>query len=199
MLTVVTPPASNALTTLATAQRELGLAVGADTVGIGDLIAQASAACAAYCARPEGFGRATLRQTERPGYRRDVLLLDRDLAPAITAVTVDGVALAAAGWELDGSLLYRLSGLDRVAWDAGVVVIDYAAGYALPGSVPPDVERACLVVVQSLYSARARDPMVRSENVDGVGAVSYLDPRAGMEGLPAQAAGLLAPWRRFAL
>lgn len=197
MLTVVTPPTVTALTTLAAAQRELGLAVGADTIGLSDLIAQASSACATWCGRPEGFGRATLRQTERLAAARDVLILDRDLVPAVSAVTEAGVALAGAGYELDGSLLYRLDGTDRILWPARTTVeITYQAGF---DPIPADIERACLVVVQALYSARARDPMLRSESVDGVASYSYLDPRAGMEGLPPQAAALLAPWRRLSV
>ena len=63
MITVTTPPATNMLTVLATAAREL--AISDATAGLQELIGQASDVCARYCGRPEGFGRATVRQTER--------------------------------------------------------------------------------------------------------------------------------------
>ena len=74
-----------------------------------------------------------------------------------------------------------------------------SAGWALPNdaspTLPADIRRACIQLVASLYGARGRDLMVRSESAQDVGQVSYLDPRAGMEALPPQVAGLLAPYR----
>ena len=37
----------------------------------------------------------------------------------------------------------------------------------------------------------------RSESADGVGSVSYLDPRSNSDALPAQAITLLQPWRKM--
>lgn len=199
MLTVITPPASSDLTTLETAVRELALTQEADLTGLEALIRQASAMCGRYCGRSEGFGRATVRQTERLTRVAHCIILERDLAPTITGITEGGVALAGTDYELDGSLLYRLAGDRRTTWQPVSVVVTYEAGYSLPASVPGDLERACLLLMQGMFSARGRDPLVRSESADGVGSVSYLDPRAGAEALPPQVAGLLSSWLRVAI
>lgn len=199
MLTVITPPASSDLTTVETAVRELALTQEADLGGLDALIRQASAICARYCGRSEGFGRATVRQTDRLSRAADCIILERDLAPSIASITEGGVALAGTDYELDGSLLYRLAGDRRTTWQPAVVVVTYDAGYSLPASVPGDLERACLLLMQGMFSARGRDPLVRSESADGVGSVSYLDPRAGAEALPPQVAGLLSSWLRVAI
>ena len=81
MITVTTPPATNMLTVLATAAREL--AISDATAGLQELIGQASDACARYCGRAEGFGRATVRQTER-NVTLPCIILERDIAPSIT-------------------------------------------------------------------------------------------------------------------
>jgi hypothetical protein len=194
MITVITPPTTNDLTIAATATRELGLATA--PAGLAELIAQASAICALHCNRPEGFGAATVRQTERLTCSQHVLVLERDVNPAITGVSVDGVALAGTDYERDGALLYRLSGNFRIAWPAGVVVVDYTAGYVNLTDLPHDIEAACLLVIAQIHGRRGRDPMLRSEAAEGVGSVSYLDPRTGSEAMPPQAAALLAPYRR---
>jgi len=194
MITIITPPTTNMLTVTATAAREL--AISDATAGLQELIGQASDVCARYCGRPEGFGRATVRQTER-NVNLPCIILDRDIAPAITSVIEDGTTLAVTDYELDGSLLYRLSGDYRIQWRATVLQVNYAAGYTLLTDLPQDIERACLIVLQAIYSSRGRDPHIRSESADGVGSVSYLDPRSVSDALPAQAITLLQPWRKM--
>ena len=194
MITIITPPTTNMLTVTATAAREL--AISDATAGLQELIGQASDVCARYCGRPEGFGRATVRQTER-NVNLPCIILDRDIAPAITSVIEDGTTLAVTDYELDGSLLYRLSGDYRIQWRATVLQVTYAAGYTLLTDLPQDIERACLIVLQAIYSSRGRDPHIRSESADGVGSVSYLDPRSVSDALPAQAITLLQPWRKM--
>ena len=196
MITVITPPATNMLTVIATAARELSILEA--TAGLQELIGQASDACARYCGRAEGFGRATVAQTERDIYA-PCIVLDRDINPAITSVVEDGVTLAASNYELDGSLLYRLSDDSRTQWAAAKVVITYAAGYVLLTDTPQDLERACIATLAAIYAARGRDPRIRSEAADGVGSVSYLDPKAGAEALPVEAAALLSPYRKISL
>jgi hypothetical protein len=196
MITVTTPPTTNMLTVLATAAREL--AISDATAGLQELIGQASDACARYCGRAEGFGRATVVQTERD-VNAACIVMERDINPAITSVVEEGTTLAAADYELDGSLLYRLTDDSRKPWDAAKVVITYAAGYVLLTDTPQDLERACIATLGAIYAGRGRDPRVRSEAADGVGSVSYLDPKAGAEALPVEAAALLGPYRKINL
>lgn len=199
MLAVTVAPTSTALTTSAAAQRELQLGQS-DLDSIAEVIEAASRACAAWCSRDHDtgheFAAQTVRQTERLLRPVQHIRLDRDLNPAVSSITEDGVALTASDWELDGTILYRLSADARTWWPTCTLVITYTTGYSLPASVPRDLERACLHVMAGWMSARGRDPLVRSESVDAVVSMSYLDPRAGMEGIPPQAAGLLTPWRK---
>lgn len=183
MLSIITPAASNDLTTIAKVKTELGITGTAEDARLTALVVEASAVIAAWCGRT-GFGRETLRQTERLTGACEAIRLDRDLAPAVTSVTVDGEALLAAEYELDGSLLYRLSDTYRIAWVYGVVVVDYQAGWTLPSGAPADIDRAAQDMVVGLYRAAGRDPSVRQEMVEGIGSTSYFDARAGAGRLP---------------
>jgi hypothetical protein len=194
MLTVITPAASNDLTTIAKVKAELGITGSGEDARLTQLVGEASALIAAYCGR-SGFGRETLRQTERLAGYCEAIRLDRDLAPAITSVTVDGDALLPAEYEIDGSLLYRLSDTTRIAWTYGVVVIDYAAGWSLPSGAPADIDRATQDMVVGLYRASGRDPAVRQEMVEGIGSTSFFDARAGSGRLPIGADRLASIYR----
>jgi hypothetical protein len=201
MLTVITPATSTRLTTVPTALAHLGLDGSPDEFYPGDLVDAASAAIASYCNRV--FALETVREIFRNS--GDTLVLTRTPVVGEMTVAIGGAAIAAGDMECDreAGLLYRVSGYDRVRWPSGAVSVTYQGGYSLPGrsgqTLPRDVEQACLVMVSALHSARGRDPLLRSETTEDVGASSWLDPRAGMEALPPQAAGLLAGYRRWSI
>lgn len=203
MIEIITSAPSQDLTMLATAKQELGVTGTASDARIAELILQASSACAAYCNRPRGFGRATFRETLRPFGGRmclTVIVLLEDIAPLVSSVVVDGVALDAADWTLQGSLLYRLTSDAPAQWHyTSKIMITYQAGFELLATLPAGIERACLITVQALYASQGANPLIRSVSAEDVGQVSFLDPRTGMEALPAQAAGLLAPYRALCL
>lgn len=198
MLEIVTPAATGDLTTLANAKRELGITDAAQDARIADLIHEASDLIAQWCNR-RGFGRETLRQTERLASPLGVLVLQRDLAVAVTAVSEDGVTLAAGEYERSGVLLYRLRDGMRVPWTACTVVMEYEAGFTLPNEAPPALERACLDLLAGLWHGVGRDPAVRNETTEGVGAVSYFEPRADTLPLPPDRLAALERYRRFHL
>lgn len=199
LLTILTPAATCLLTTQEAALAELGLAT--PPARLPALLAQASSAIAAHC------GRAWGRETVREVFRLDrainaALVLARAPLFGEPAVMQDGAALAVdVEWEADGlsGLLWRLADGRRAPWRCGTVVVTYTAGWLLPGQqgrdLPDAVERACLLTVAAAWHAAGRDPALRSQSVEGVGSASYLDPRAGAGGLPAEAAELLAPFR----
>ncbi len=198
MLEILSAAANSDLTTLATAKRELGVADATQDAHIADLIREASDLVAQWCNR-SGFGRQTLRQTERLAGPVDVLVLQRDLGVLVSSVTEDGLALSAGEYERGGVLVYRLRGDVRVPWTARMVVAEYDAGFVLPDDVPPALERACLDLLAGLWHGQGRDPAVRNETTEGVGAVGYFEHRADTLPLAPDRLAALERYRRFHL
>jgi len=194
MLTVTSPALYGDLVTVARVKNELGLTTSADDAKIEDMIAEASSLLAHYCNR-ETFGVEQVTQIERQPFSLYAITLGRDLAPAITSVTVDGSTLDPAEYELDGALLYRLYDDERVAWSAKKVTIDYTAGFNVPDEAPPALSRAALDMVVGMYRGQGRDSAIRSEQVEGVGQVSYFDTKQGMVALSADRLAALARYR----
>jgi hypothetical protein len=108
-------------------------------------------------------------------------------APAVAVYEVD--TSAGFVWRLDAD------GDDRVPWFAERVSISYDAGWVLPGltgrNLPAAVERACVLTVAAWASARGRDPLLRSEAVEGVGSSSWI-ATDNTGALPPQAVDALA-------
>lgn len=201
ILTIVTPATVTALTDVQSVQAELGLSGTAEAGYLRGQIAQASAAIGSWCGRV--FAQEAVREVWRPEVALASLSLARFPVTNIASVVEDGTTLASADYELDAEsgLLWRLSSDERSAWRARKITVQYTGGYLLPDqqnrTLPHDVQRACILMVTAGYLARGRDPMLRSESAQDVGQVSYLDPRAGMEAMPPQAAALLQPYRVF--
>lgn len=199
ILTVTVPASSTALTDLASVQAELSLPGSEDAGYLQTQIAASSAAIASWCSRV--FARETVQEVWRPEIPTEFLMLARVPVASITSVIEDGVTLSASDYEVDpaSGFLWRLSSDQRSWWRARKITVTYAGGYILPPAqgrtLPEDVQRACVLMVAAQYNARGRDPMLRSEAAQDVGQVSYLDPRAGMEAMPPQAAALLQPYR----
>jgi hypothetical protein len=202
--TVVTPATSNWLVTLDAALDELGLTSdgGTQDSQVGRIIGQVSAAISAYC------GRIFVKQSYRDqfrypcnwlGYGKPLLLsrapiaVDGDGAAILTA-TEDGAAVVLAEWEADLSagMLYRLdSGGSATSWTGSLVVVDYDAGYDL---IPEDVQAAALRWLVMRYTARGRDPLLRSEEVPGAQRFDYQVSQAPA-GVPPDVAEMLGPYR----
>jgi len=203
ILTVITPAASQRLCTLSAVKAELGISGSAEDAALDALRDAASAAIASWCGRV--LVEEVVRELWRPIWRAEVLLLRRRPVTAIATLTEDGVTVDVADRELDGEagMLYRLSSDARSAWRASKIILTYTAGYRAPDlatpTMPADIQRAAVLTVAAMYRATGRDPMLRSLSIPDVGAESYLDPRAGMEGIPPQAAGLLVSHREFSI
>lgn len=194
MLTIITPSASEALVTVDRVKNELSLTGEDVDARIEDLIEEASSLLAAYCNR-DGFGAEDVRQTERISRGAERIFLERNVEPEITLITVGDAELAPTDYEVDGSFLYRLSGDARICWAAGKVVIDYSAGFELPGEAPVALSRAALDLVVGMYRGTGRDTGVRSEQVEGVGQTTYFDTKAGQIPLSADRVAALARYR----
>lgn len=197
MLTVIEAASDLRLTTLGALARELGL-VEPDAAELEPIIAAASQAVARWCGR--AFAAETVRQIFDTLPRSEALMLQRYPVATVLEVKTGAVIVPPEEIEADeaAGFLYR-RGADgrRMVWSAGPVRVTYRAGYVLPGAdgrtLPADVEQAALILARHYWFGRGRDPGLRSEEVDGVGNVSYASPFGGR--LPAEVEGLLAPYR----
>lgn len=196
-VSVTVAASSSDLTLLATLKTTLGISGSGSDTELSATIKQASGMIASYCRRPEGFGRETVVETFRSPCGAAKLVLQRDLVPAVSAVAEDGVTLAGTDWLLDGIMLRRLSSDVPSCWTASKIAVTYQGGYTLPASVPADLERACLDLCGTIWASKGRDRTIRSETVDAVGSVSYLDPDADSGGLPRAVADAVAAYRRL--
>lgn len=201
MLTVITPAASQQLTTLAAVKTELKVSGTADDDWLSEVIDRASATIRRWCGRT--FALETVRETFRLSALTETLSLSRWPVVSIVSVSETGNTLTSGDYETDDDVgfVYRLTGSDnRRHWPAGKIVVDYSAGYILPGAagatLPEDVERATMLLVKAEWFARTRDPLVKSEGIDGVGTTTYWVGGAGDDAaLPSDVAGLLTPHR----
>ena len=193
MLSVLVPATSSRLTSLDAVKRELSISGTSDDARLLAYIDQASAVIADYLGRP--LGRETVAETLRLSAASETIMLSRWPVVSVTSVVEDGVTLAATDYEIDRSFAHRLFDDERARWPAVKVILTYVAGYDLPDGVAPAIERAATQLVVAMNASRGRDPSLRSESVEGVGAQSWLDPRNGGGPLPDGVVALLNPYR----
>lgn len=207
-LTVITPAASSRLTTVDAFREEFGVASGAASdAQVLRWIDRSSAMAADYCSRV--FAQEVVRQVDA-FLGCSSILLERTPATAIV-VTVDGTDLTAGvDYHHDPvrGALYRLRNGRPCVW-RGLVQVDYAGGYVLPGNdganLPGDVEYAVLLWSASFMgraTTATASGTIRREQIDGVGYTEYFDPTISTP--PAGSAlqtpqQLLAPYRRVVL
>jgi hypothetical protein len=202
-LTVTVPAASARLTTLGAVLPELP-----GTPQVADVMRWIDAASAAIAQHLE---RVLARETVTEafwldGRWPDALRLERHPVVTLTSVSVDGTVLDVATEIVlnpANGIIQRLSSDIPVPWRARRVDVEYQAGWLLPGTaganLPYEFERACQLTVAAMAASVGRDPHLRSESADGIGAQAWLDPRIEDGALPPAAAALLAPWRRTVL
>ena len=209
MLTVVTPASSLRLTTVARTRTVLGTPQD-DDAQIGILIDQASAAAASFCRCQ--FARETVKESfvrSRAVTGSDGgLLLSRTPVVAIASITNDGALLDPADYEFDPlvGVLFQVAGCGRLTWGYGGPEVVYVAGYSLPSdgdgtswTLPASIERAAILLVAAYRSSAARDPLIKSESVDGVSSTSWWVPGAADTLPDPEAERLLRPYRRILL
>lgn len=196
-LTVIEPAVETKLTTLETVWDALAISPGAADTFLDLSIDQASDAICTWCGRT--FALETVRETIYSRSFSDGIMLSR-----WPVVSVISVSMAGADQDVglieseDGGFLHRVDANGaRRGWGIGNAVVEYQAGYLLPGTagrtLPHDIERAAILLVRAAYFSRDRDPSVRTETVEGVGSTSYgLD--SGFT-LPPEVEGLLSRHR----
>ncbi|PPQ40461.1 hypothetical protein SAMN06265338_102230 [Rhodoblastus acidophilus] len=187
MITVIEKASGQNLTTLATVLDELDASMD-DSARLDRLIASVSSTIARFCNRTFALERVV--ETFDLSLRTDKLVLSRWPVTEVVSVMINGDTLAPSAWKL---------GVDGVVYLAlpylGVVEVDYRAGYVLPDStdrtLPADIEQAALKLINLEWSSRGRDPLLRSEIVEGIGRTDY---QVGGVAMPADVASLLAPY-----
>lgn len=174
MLTVIIAAEGDARNLLAldAVKDELGVVVADDDARLGRYIRSATARLEQFCQR-DTFAMERVRETLRHSCQQPWALLTRRPVAEVASVELDGVPLDDDGWEVDGRFLYRLVDGKRVSWPAGALAIVYDGGYALPDAAPGDLAEACMTLVKASWHARKRDPMLKSQSVDGVGTDTY--------------------------
>ena len=191
MLTVTTPASNFDLTVLATVKDELGITDRREDDNLARWIKQASDAISKHCNRV--FVQETVSETFRLKCRDDGLLLARYPVSGIASVVENDTTLDASDYEVttESGVLKRLSSDREWCWPAGKIVVAYTAGYALVTDLPYGVERAAIALVKQYRYSAERDPLLRSEQVEGAGSSAYFD---GVEitGLSPEVEGLLS-------
>lgn len=218
-LTTVTTAATNfKLCARAAIKAELSITDGASDALIDQKIGEASELIARHCNRV--FARETVQDQIRrvPAAHRATLRdrgwplqLSRWPLASVTSVTEDGTALTGGtDYEINADVgqLVRLDGSDGLSrWGGLKTVAVFVAGFYLPddsgyvagaaASLPGSVELAARKVSKLLWFDKARDPRLRSEQVEGVGRDEYWVGSLGEDGaLPPEILGLLSPFRQ---
>jgi hypothetical protein len=124
--------------------------------------------------------------------RRQIFALQLSRWPvaSVLSVDVDGVALVEGAdfrIDADAGQLVRLDASGNPKdWMGILTTVTYSAGYWLPDmtgtiptgaqALPDDIADAVSRMVYTRYAERQRDPLVKSEYIDGVGRTEYILP-----------------------
>ncbi|GEM_PF-743324 len=217
-LTVSAAVSDRSLVSLATVKAELGI-TGTDadrdamlTRWIKDL---SDSVCEVCGVATDQAGRRTfLSEGATIAYRAQEVPCGLDPAPLIlpwripftvSTVTVDGVSLTVADdveVEPMAGLLWRLNSNGcRTRWERGRVVVTGAGGWLL-ADVPAALSSAVTDAVRYRWYAHTRgDPLLRSIDVDGVDAVTFMDAgKVQMDGgLPAEIVSRLSTYTNMVI
>lgn len=210
ILTVTSAASNRKLTTLQRVCDELKLDTGQYDALLNAKIDEASSDAEAYTG--QSFAQEGVSETFWHEANDDLplyFLLDRIPVKTIASVTVDDSVIDASLYRLDPTrgLLF---GLDANGYPlrwmfAKSIVIAYTGGYILPGStpgtgetaLPAGVQGAVVDLVTDFWTARGRNPSVKSETNPGVRTVEYWVGAIGEEGeLPPRVQMKLAPFRK---
>ena len=184
--------AAGDLVDLATVKEWLGVDDTAQDAVLGRLITVASTAIQnslnrpslapkTYAERLDGTGTGTVPVTNYP-------------IISVTSLLVDGVPIPVAdgplgaGFRWDNHCIFLNGRGQRFPYGRGLIDVVYTAGQP----IPPDVEQACLLTVQAMWSSMDIDPNLASESSGG-GSFSYRETPGA---IPAAAKALLAQHRR---
>ncbi len=218
-LTTVTEPATDRLlTTLASVKAVLGIGDDSQDIVLGLDIAQISTAIENECNRT--FALETIQDVFRPqrgylgsGLNGEVNPLQLARYPVVEIQSVTTLLSAAdapvtliegTDFEVDADAghLFRLNSQGNPChWAAVKTTVLYRAGYVLPGAsptdrtLPADIERAAIRLIAGAHANDGRDPMMREEDVAGVGRTVWWVPPTGAEAFPPEVADIIDNYR----
>lgn len=204
VLAVSSAAADRKLLTLQEAKDALGITSSSQDTAITSLILRVSDLISrACCVAGDGVTPPTLRQetlveTLRPKARADQLLLSRRFIGTVTSVVENDETLASTDFvKLAGAgILTRLDeDDDETCWPAGKIVVTYQAGFS---TVPEDLKLAAIAGIREQYAMGSRDPLLRAEEVEGVGRYEYqaaLSNSTVPTALSPQVLDMLSPYR----
>jgi hypothetical protein len=209
VLTVTTAAADRTLLTLAELCVLLDIEEQAQDAALTSLNRAVAAAITKECkvyaagASPPTLRSENLREEFRPTlerahrhHRTTSLLLARRPVTAISLIVEAGVTLETTDYRLDASTgeLVRLLGDRDGCWAHDTIVVAYTAGWEM---VPDGLKGAAERLARLLWSERGRDPLVRSEDITGVGSTSYWIGSVSDPAVPQDVADELAEYRNI--
>lgn len=204
ILTVGTAATVTRLATLDRVKLELDITGTSKDEILGAKLDEASADIEALL----GFvvARETVTETfwfEATDVAPEYLTLDRTPVASIASVTVDGVATTYYRLDDVAGQLYALdsNGYPCRWYFCKSIVVEYTGGYLLPGqsgrNLPVGIEGATIELMTDYWSAKGRDPSLKSEEIPGVISQSYWVGTVGDAGeLPPRVQMKIAPYRR---
>jgi hypothetical protein len=208
---------------------ELGVPAGPRNAYLLRLIGQAASRIDGYCggslARLAAVEVVSVGRTQRADTRlilrrrpvlavTSILLTDTgDEVPPVDYAIEDaaaGVIYRAGGWSPGAGTNSGLFGWDEIVSREVRYTISYDAGFdpaggdpgTPPSPLPADLEGAAIDLVKTWFRAGERDPMVRAEEIEGVGRTEYWvggAPSSGGSGLPDSITGVLDRYRTVSL
>ena len=96
------------------------------------------------------------------------------------------------------ALIWRMNAGMRTNWAISSIVVTFTAGWDLAGTeLPSEIAGAALALVKSSWFGRLRDPLIKSEDVPGVGSTQWWVGGTGGDAgsLPQDVVDSLAPYR----
>jgi hypothetical protein len=207
----VTAATERALTTVAKVKEALDITFDTFDNLLQEAVDRVSALAAEHCnltsdsvGSAPTFGEETLRATWLMAsyHRGPTLLLPwRRPITEVTLLTECGVTLTSGTDFLlaDGELV-RIRNDRRWDWLIEKVVVEFKAGWALPDSVPPNVEARVIDQIKLDFLTRKRDPSLKSMQVPDLFAASFATPGSstvGDSGLLVALENALSPYRRI--
>lgn len=202
MLTLISPAPDLGLLTIEELRAAVGVSDSSRDAALTAMGLRVAGEIASFCriaragVAPPTLRAETVEEVWRLTDYRQLLILSRRFVSSVVSIAAAGEAVGSDLQDLDGpaGLLRRLDECDRnVCWSPGKVVVRYVAGFA---AVPDDLKACATDLVRQMDSGSARDPLLRAEQIDGIGRWEY-QIASGMTmsgGIPADIAARLSTY-----